>query len=268
MVITDPEGSISYVNRKFTESTGYSAEEVLGKNPRILNSGYSPAETYSTLWSTVREGKTWRGELRNRKKNGDLFWEAATISPITDTDGSINHFLAVKEDISLRLALEAELRQAQKLEAIGQLAAGIAHEINTPIQFVADNLTFLQDACSSIFPLLESFTSALEHLPDEAAEPIAKTVERCDLEFLREEVPHAIAQSLDGTRRMATIVRAMKEFSHPDLAGKKDFDLNQGIASTITIARSEWKHVADVVTDLIRRCPWCPAFQGTSIRWC
>lgn len=262
VVITDLDGNISYVNRKFTESTGYSAAEVLGKNPRILNSGYSPPEMYRTMWAAIREGREWRGEFRNRRKNGQLYWEAATISPITDADGSISHFLAVKEDITERLALEGELRQAQKLEAIGQLAAGIAHEINTPIQFISDNLTFLDDAWAGIFRLLESSRAAMpEQSPEDAARR-ARAEARCDLNFLREEVPHAIGQSLEGARRVAAIVRAMKEFSHPDLEEKVHFDLNQGIASTITIACSEWKHVAEMVTDFDPGLPPVLCYPG------
>jgi PAS domain S-box-containing protein len=255
VIITDPQGKISYVNRKFTESTGYAASEVLGKNPRILNSGHSPREMYTTLWETIREGREWRGEFRNRKKNGELYWEAATISPITDPDGSISHFLAVKEDITERLALEGELRQAQKLEGIGQLAAGIAHEINTPIQFVADNLTFLEGACSSIFGLLESCRPGEGKSLSEAEAARARAEADCDLEFLRAEVPQAIEQSLEGTRRVATIVRAMKEFSHPDVAEKTYCDLNQGIASTLTIARPEWKDVAEMASDFDETLP-------------
>lgn len=262
VMITDLHGGITYVNRKFTLATGYSAEEVLGRNPRFLNSGYSPRAMYSTLWSTICEGREWRGEFRNRKKNGEIYWEAATISPIVAADGSISHFLAVKEDITGHLALEADLRQAQKLEAIGQLAAGIAHEINTPIQFVADNLTFLGDACQAIFPLLDSCAAALRELSPGAAADLKKAEEQCDLYFLHEEVPHAIAQSLDGTRRIATIVRAMKEFSHPDVEGKVHCDLNQGVASTITIARSEWKRVAEMVTDFDALMPPVLCYPG------
>ena len=255
VVITDPDGSISYVNRKFSESTGYSAEEELGKNPRLLNSGYSPREMYGNLWATIRAGREWRGEFRNRKKNGDLFWEAATISPITDASGAISHFVAVKEDITERLNLEGELRQAQKLEAIGQLAAGIAHEINTPIQFVSDNLAFLDDATSCAYRLLDLYRAAVREEAPPVAARMAQAEAECDQDFLREETPRAIEQSLEGIRRVATIVRAMKEFSHPDLAEKRYVDLNQGIESTITIARSEWKHAAEMATELDAALP-------------
>jgi PAS domain S-box-containing protein len=261
VIITDTEGNITYVNPKFTKLTGYTAAEILGNNPRILNSGYSPPEMYADLWQTIRCGQEWRGEFRNRKKNGELYWESATVSPILDADGSIRYFLAVKQDITERLALETELRHAQKLEAIGHLAAGIAHEINTPIQFVADNLTFLDDACSSIFPMLESCRAWLREHSVEEAVGLDLAASRCDLDFLRDEVPHAIGQSLDGLGRVATIVRAMKEFSHPGAGAKRQFNLNQAIESTVAISRHEWKYVAEMTTELD---PALPPLWGDS----
>ena len=266
VVITDPAGSISYVNRKFTDCTGYSPAEVLGRNPRILNSGHSSPEMYHELWSTVLSGGEWRGEFRNRKKNGDIYWEAAVISPIMDADGTIGHLLAVKEDITERRALESELRQAQKLEGIGQLAAGIAHEINTPIQFVADNLTFLNDAWSAMVGIVDRYSAACSEsessMPCESAAGLAEAAQGIDLDFIREEAPRAIAQSLDGTRRVATIVRAMKEFSHPDYADKAPANLNEAIASTITVARNEWKYVAEVETDFDPALPPVLCYRG------
>jgi diguanylate cyclase (GGDEF)-like protein/PAS domain S-box-containing protein len=113
VVITDPQGNITYVNRKFTESTGYASEEVVGKNPRILKSGRSSPEVYRTLWSTISQGQVWRGEFCNKKKNGEVFWEAATITPITNAKGAITHFLAVKEDITDRKQAEERLRLTQ-----------------------------------------------------------------------------------------------------------------------------------------------------------
>lgn len=130
IVITDTAGTIEYVNPKFTEITGYSLEEAVGKNPRILKSGHTSPEEYAMLWETIKSGKEWRGEFRNKKKNGELFWEQASISPIRDATGNITHFLAVKEDITKRKLLEQQLWQAQKMESIGTLASGIAHDFN------------------------------------------------------------------------------------------------------------------------------------------
>jgi PAS domain S-box-containing protein len=114
VVITDTRGHIEYVNRKFTEVTGYTLAEVLGKNPRLLKSGDMPPETYQALWRTIRAGGTWTGELHNRKKNGELHWEWASISPILDERGQPAHYLAVKEDRTERRRAETALRESEE----------------------------------------------------------------------------------------------------------------------------------------------------------
>ncbi len=114
IVITDVKGAIEYVNSKFTELTGYTPDEVLGKNPRLLKSGQMPAGEYQRLWQTITQGLEWRGEFHNRKKNGELFWEAASISAITAAAGKITHFVAIKEDITGRRMAEQALRQSEE----------------------------------------------------------------------------------------------------------------------------------------------------------
>lgn len=116
IVITDRSGSIEYVNPKFTQITGYTLAEARGQNPRILKSGYTSPEEYKRLWDTITAGGEWRGEFCNKKKNGELYWESALISPITDEAGNITRFLAVKEDITGRKQVEAALRQALEEE--------------------------------------------------------------------------------------------------------------------------------------------------------
>lgn len=130
VMITDVDGHIEYVNRKFSQISGYESTEVIGKNPNILKSGKMSDSFYAEMWSTIKNGKEWRGEIQNRKKNGDLYWELIHISPIINDNGEIIRFLAVKEDISDRIELQDQLAQSQKMEAVGNLAGGIAHDFN------------------------------------------------------------------------------------------------------------------------------------------
>jgi PAS domain S-box-containing protein len=130
VVITDKSGRIQYVNPAFSAKTGYSRSEAIGENPRILKSGEHNREFYKKMWDTLLKGGAWNGQLINKKKDGTLFREDATISPVFDGEGRISNFVAVKRDITREDSLERQLRQAMKMEAIGTLAGGIAHDFN------------------------------------------------------------------------------------------------------------------------------------------
>lgn len=135
-VITDKEGKIEYVNQRFVDLTGYSREEALGQNPRILKSGEQSLEFYKELWDTILHGKDWQGQLCNKKKNGELYWELAHIAPIRNEKGEITHFVAVKEDITYRRQIEEQLRHSLRMEAVGRLAGGIAHDFNNMLTVI------------------------------------------------------------------------------------------------------------------------------------
>ena len=144
VVITDRDGKIEYVNPKFTDVTGYTLAEAIGQNPHILKSGHTPPEHYAELWNTISAGGVWRGEFHNKKKNGELFWELASIAPVKDGE-KITNFVAVKEDITERREMEEQLRQSQKMQAVGQLTGGIAHDFNNLLAIVMGNLQLLQE---------------------------------------------------------------------------------------------------------------------------
>ncbi len=136
VMITDLDGNIEYVNPRFTDVTGYSLDEVTGKNPRLLQSGETSLEEYRTLWGTITAGGIWDGEFHNRKKDGTLYWEHASISPLRDSSGAITNYIGIKEDITARKTLEAQFIQAQKMESVGRLAGGVAHDFNNMLQVI------------------------------------------------------------------------------------------------------------------------------------
>ena len=177
-----------------------------------------------------------------------------TVSPLRDNDGM--GYIFMGEDITGRLVLEHELAQAQKLESIGQLAAGIAHEINTPIQFVGDNVRFLSDSFADLHAILTRYREILaavkcgRRLSPELLETCESELQQADLDFLSDETPKAFAQTAEGIKRVATIVRAMKEFAHPGTHEKAAVDLNKAIESTVIVARNEWRYVAELQTNL------------------
>lgn len=185
--------------------------------------------------------------------------------PLRDADGAPQGILGVFTDITATRQLESQLAAATRLEAIGQLAAGIAHEINTPMQYIGDNTQFLAKA----FERIESVIAAVEGLqatkPEEAARAVAELSDlmaRLKVSFLRERIPRAIEHSLEGVTAVSRIVRAMKDFSHPGAETMERVDLNAAIETTLTVCKNEWKYVATVDLDLDQTLPLVPCLPG------
>jgi PAS domain S-box-containing protein len=251
IVMTDTEGRIEYVNPAFERQTGYSLYEVAGETPSVLRSGRQGEAFYGNMWQTIGQGKVWAGRVVNKRKDGGIIHNDLVISPVSDR-GRIVNFVAVGRDVTREVGLEGQLVQAQKLEAVGRLAAGVAHEINTPTQFVSDNIHFLADSFSDLRRLIACVTSPPL---DGGADPAARAptldalLKEIDLAFLMAEIPKALEQSIEGLERVTTIVRAMKDFSHVGSDERTAFDLNRAIDSALTVSRNEWKYIADVHTN-------------------
>lgn len=179
-------------------------------------------------------------------------------TPIFDASGEVVMLVAVAHDITESTQLASQLRLADRMATVGTLASGIAHEINTPVQFVSDSVHFLRDATRDLFGLLEKLQEVQRLVMGgapaseqrAAAAAAAEEAENADLSYLHENVPKAFERSLEGLERVTKIVRSMKEFAHPDQTEMATADLNRAIESTLTIARNEYKYVAEVETDL------------------
>jgi len=210
---------------------------------------------------------------RADRPNGER-WVSTTKVPMCDAEGRITGLVGISRDITTvkqaeehKRSLEAKLNQAHKLEAIGQLAAGIAHEINTPTQYVGDNARFVQDGFATVLEVLHSHETLLAAARDNSLTPdqiaaAEKLIAASDLDYLSEQIPAAISQTLEGVDRITKIVRAMKEYSHPGSQEKTAADLNRAVQSTATLAHNEWKYVADLEFDLSPDIPAVPCFLG------
>ncbi|KAA0893378.1 response regulator [Oryzomonas rubra] len=159
-IITDTTGAIEYVNRKFCEITGFDADEAIGRTPRILKSGETSPEVYQDLWSTILQGSEWHGSMRNRKKNGDLFWENVSISPLKAPDGSLLKFIKNGEDVTRQRKLEAESLRSRKMEAIGILAGGMAHDFNNLLQVILGYISLAKLHVNSPQTIVEMLETA------------------------------------------------------------------------------------------------------------
>lgn len=254
IAIVDDDARWAYRSPSFQRLLGYSADALARSSLLDLIHVDDHPAARKVIHDCSQRRQNLRAEFRLRHNDGRWLTMETHAAPFHDGTGAIEGTLLVARDISESLKLEVQLRQAQKLESIGQLAAGIAHEINTPMQFIGDNTRFLQETFADLVPLLNSYRDLLVAAENNAVTPalIAKA-RAANLaaapDYLCQEIPRAIQDTLEGVKRTSRIVHAMKTFSHPGSAEKVPVDLRDAIESTLTISRSEWKHVAKIVTD-------------------
>ena len=265
--------NFEYVNQGALSRIGYSYGELFAMTPVDIKPEFDEQQfrkMIDPLMQSRQDSLTFT--TVHRRKDGTTLPVEVFLQYVRQESGP-DVFVAIVHDISNRLAeekekeqLQARLLHTQKLESVGQLAAGIAHEINTPIQYVGTNIDFLDESFSDITRLIKHFltllTKARKMRVDESLlGSIEEELEEIDWEYLAGEIPQAINQSKEGVRRVTSIVLAMKEFSHPGGKDKVPIDLNRLIETTITIARNEWKYVSEVKTNLAENLPQVPCFS-------
>ena len=273
VVLADAGQRFTFANPAAEELLGVPAGGLIG---RYLQEFLAEKDRATVLEQAKvrKEGERTSYEIEVITQGGQQRQLLMSATPRVNSEGRHCGTMEVMRDITgrkraeqERQMMEVQLRQAQKLEAIGQLASGIAHEINTPTQYVGDNTRFLQDSFTNIRKVLETHQELLCAVKGNVLTPelIARAEQAAaagDLEYLFEQIPAAINETLEGVGRITKIVRAMKEFSHPGGKEKSLANLNTAIESTVTVARNEWKYVADMNLELDPDLPAVPCFLG------
>jgi two-component system NtrC family sensor kinase len=259
VLVTNRKGTIVFANHALARQHGRTREELIGQSVDIVMPAEKNREHMSVLREAFRESRPVRVVVQGHHPSGAPMWLNLAITPLCRDGGKAGHFIGIATDITQsvedarikremqaridsqereRERLTSELRLAQKLEALGRLAAGVAHEINTPIQFISDNVSFMRDATKDLSQVITAYQGGVAQG--------ATAAEEVELDYLLSELPKSMDRAQEGVRRVADIVRAMKEYSHPGSEARSPADVNRALERTIEIARSEYKHVATV----------------------
>jgi PAS domain S-box-containing protein len=268
LISTDTHGQITQWNTQAEHIMGRARHEVFGRLIDTCGLAWDGPQVLAGIRDCRSTGRPVRlDDIRFIRPDGQEGFLGMTISPVHGEHQEDRGLLILGQDITDQKKRGQQLAQAQKLEAIGQLAAGIAHEINTPTQYVSDNTHFLRGAFGELMQLIEAYAAVVQAakdgpVPEALLRTINAMVTQTNVDYLCQEIPTAIQQSLEGVERVAEIVRAMKEFSHPDEGEKVAIDLNKSIESTVTVTRNEWKYTAEMVLALDPDLPEVPCFPG------
>jgi PAS domain S-box-containing protein len=274
MFDTAPDGIMTFDAKGTVESVNFAASQLFGWKPEamvgmrvaelILPDGKLPFPNVRDLFHIAPNNAPAARELDSVRQDRNVFPALWTVGYFSNTEHQF--YTAIIRDLTEYKLLQCELAQAQKLESVGQLAAGIAHEINSPTQYVGDNVRFLKDAFADLNGVLDAFDSLLaasEHAFDAGLVQGAQSArDVADIEYLKDEIPKTIDETLGGIERIGSIVRAMKEFSHPGSEDKAHTNLHESLQTTLTIARNEWKYVAEIETDFAPDMPQVPCLVG------
>ncbi|MBI5107366.1 MAG: PAS domain S-box protein, partial [Rhodocyclales bacterium] len=273
MVVTDAERIVLRVNRAFTESTGYTAEDVVGREmSQLLKSSRHDEAFFAAMWETIRQSGLWQGEIWNQRKDGAAYPEWVTITAVKSSADVLTHYVVTLTDITDRKRLESEmaqrieelkalndrleeaqtqLLQAEKMVAVGQLAAGIAHEINNPVGFVNSNLGTLKEYVTALLQLIDAYGPLADACPPghPALAEVNRLRQDVDFAFIRDDALSLLAESRDGLERVKRIVVDLKDFSRVGESTWQPADVHKCLDSTLNVVSSELKYKATVVKE-------------------
>lgn len=263
IVVTQADGKRIYSSPSHERLLGFSSEELATMSPLSIVHPDEEVRVKETAARVVTTGQREMVTMRCRHKDGSYLHFEASLDLVKDAGGQPVYLVITARDITERHKRDVQICLNQKLESIGLLAAGIAHEINTPTQFISDNTRFLTEAFGKFDRLIKAYRDTLKVLAERAGTggeltAISALEEECELEYYQGEVPRTLEQSLEGLGRVSKIVRSLKEFSHPGSPTRAPIDLNHAIENAIMVCRHEWKYVADVVTDFDPTLPLVP----------
>jgi two-component system NtrC family sensor kinase len=252
IVTTSVDGLIVDWNPAAAELYGYPAEEALGQPVTEIFWAGSP-EIFEAMES-VLAGESATFDVVHPRGDGSTSQISLILSRICDGEGVARGIVGIARDVAEQKAREAEFHQESKLESLGRLSAGLAHEINSPIQFVGDNARFLEEAYEELIRVVEVYRALLDTSNPigwmERQERVREAEAGIDFDYLQKEIPSAVEQTLEGIERVSTIVRAMKTFSHPGRQEQVPADLNEAVAATVTVTRHQINGVADLCLEL------------------
>jgi PAS domain S-box-containing protein len=273
MVVTDAEGIVLRVNRAFTESTGYTAEDVVGREmSHLLKSSRHDEAFFAAIWEAIRQTGLWKGEVWSQRKNGEVYPQWVTITAVRSSADVLTHYVVTLTDITDRKRLESEmaqrieelktlndrleeaqtqLLQAEKMAAVGQLAAGIAHEINNPVGFVNSNLGTLKEYVTALLQLIDAYRPLADACPPghPALQEVNQLLQNVDLAFIRDDGLSLLAESRDGLERVKRIVADLKDFSRVGESQWQSADVHKCLDSTLNVVASEIKDRAVVIKE-------------------
>lgn len=268
MFMIGPDGRLLEGNPVMASVLGYaSPEELMAMITQPLWTRAVSRKRHSELRAALKaDGHVRSFEMEVFRKDGSTVWISANVRAAY-LHGAALGFMGSFEDITERRLVREQSLQAQKLESVGQLAAGIAHEINTPVQYIGDNIRFLADSFAELMNLNVGYARLLAavqrtEVTPQMVEEMAQMVAKADVAYLLAEIPRALEQTSEGVSRVSALVGAMREFSHPGTGKKVPLNLNRAIENTITVARNEWKYVADMKMEFDSALPLVSCHPG------